>query len=121
MRTRLAGGAFFHFGVRADDHAITDTRLVGGGAVDRDDAGAGFGANGVGGEALAVVYVPDVDLFVFLDVCRFEQVFIDGAGTLVVQVGVRRTHAVQFGFQHCSLHGFTHPDSWGKRIVTTNC
>lgn len=38
-----------------------------------------FGTDGVGGEAFAVVDVPDLDLFVFQDVGRFKQVFVDCA------------------------------------------
>ena len=112
----------FHFVIHregGDDQDVTRCGTAGSRAIDRNDARSAFGADGVGGETLAVVYVPDVDLFVFLDVGRFEQVFINGAGTLVVQIGVGGGHAVQLGFQHCSLHGFTHPEGWGKRIVTT--
>jgi hypothetical protein len=78
----------------------TNTLLAGGSlarssAIDRNRAGAAFGANGVSGEALAIGHVVDVDLLVFLDVGCLKQIFIDGAGTLVVQFGVGNGDPVQ--------------------------
>src|SRR5690606_29739329 len=64
-------------GVGADDQPVADLGLVGGGAVDRDDARAGFAANGVGGEALAVVDVVDLDLLVFADAGHVQPVAVD--------------------------------------------
>ena len=47
---------------------LAHSGAAGGRAVHRDDAAAAFATDGVGGEALAIGDVPDVDLFVFLDV-----------------------------------------------------
>ncbi len=66
-------------GVGRDDHAITGVGLVGGGAVYGDDAGVVLCADGIGGEALAVGDVVDVDLLVFVDTRRLQQLAVNGA------------------------------------------
>src|SRR5690606_37328319 len=74
--------------VGADDDAVADGGLVGGGAVHRDDARAVFGADGVGGEAFAIGDVVDLDLLVFADAGQVKQLAVDGAGAFVVQFRV---------------------------------
>jgi hypothetical protein len=62
-----------------DDQDVTRRGAARSRTIHRDDAGAALGAQGVGREALAVVDVPDVDLFVLTDVCRIEKILVDGA------------------------------------------
>ena len=67
-------------GVGADDQAMTDTGLVSSGTVDRDDLRTFLAADGVGGEALAIVDVVDLDLFIFTD--AGQQGHINGESNL---------------------------------------
>ena len=90
--------------IRADDHAVADGRLVRGGAVHGDDARAGFGADRVGRETFAVGQVVDLDLLVLADAGCIEQLAVDRARTLVIELGMRDAGAVKLGFQHQGLH-----------------
>src|SRR5690606_25316078 len=69
---------FAVMGIGADDQAMANAGLVRGGAVDRDDLRAFLAADGVGGEALAVVDVVDLDLFVFTNAGQIQPVAVDG-------------------------------------------
>ena len=91
--------------IGADDQAMTDTCLVGRGTVDRNDLRTFLAADGVGGEALAVVDVIDLDLFVFADTGQVQPLAIDGAGAFVVEHRVSYLGAVQFGLEHDGVHG----------------
>ena len=99
-------------GEGGDDEDVAGGGPARGGAVDGNDPRSPLGADGVGGEALAVIDVPDVDLLVLADIGGVEQIFVDGAGTLVVQFGMGRGDPVKLGFQHRSLHGLT-IQGWG--------
>ena len=63
----------FNPSVTADNDPIARAGLVRGRAVDRDDPGVIFGANGVSGESLTVVYVVDMNLFILMDAGPFQQ------------------------------------------------
>src|SRR5450830_1178882 len=92
-------------GIGADDHPVADAGLVGGGTVHRDDPRAFLAANGIGGEALAVVDVVDLDLFVLTDPGQVQPLAVDGAGTFVIEHRVGDFGAMQFGFEHDGVHG----------------
>src|SRR5689334_25198077 len=91
-------------GVSADDHAIANLGLVRGGTVDRDHARTFFTPDGVGGEALAVVDVVDLDLFVLADAGQVQPFTIDGAGAFVIEYSVGDFGAMQLGFEHDGVH-----------------
>src|SRR5690606_36682202 len=61
--------------------------------------------DGVGGEALAIVDVVDLDLFVFVNAGQVQPVAVNGAGAYVVQYRVGHLGAVQFGLEHDGVHG----------------
>src|SRR5690606_21316566 len=88
-----------------DDDAVADGSLVGGGAVHRDHLGTFLGADRVGGEALAVIDVVDLDLLVFTDARQVQPLPINGTGAFVIEHRVRDFGTVQFGFEHDGLHG----------------
>jgi hypothetical protein len=87
---RLMGGhlVFMHLCERRNDQQVTHTGAACGRAVDRNHARATLAFDGVGDEAFAVVDVPDVDLFVLTNVGGVQQVFIDGAGALVMELAL---------------------------------
>ena len=101
-----------------DDQQITGRSTAGGRTVDRNNARTALTADGIGREALAIVDVPDVDLLVFADIGRIEEVFVDGARALIVQFRMRGGHAVQLRLEHGSLHGFLTLIGKMKRIVS---
>src|SRR5690606_39848294 len=74
-------------------------------AIDRDHPAARLAADRVGREALAVVDVVDLDPLVLADPGRPEQVLVDRARTLVVQLGTGHGGAVDLGFEQGDLHG----------------
>jgi len=88
-----------------DDENVSGSSLAGGGAVHGNDARSPFRLDGVGGEAFAVIHVPDVDLLVFADIRGVQQILVDGTGAFVVKFRVGRGHPVDFGLEHGSLHG----------------
>jgi uncharacterized LabA/DUF88 family protein len=90
-----------------DDQDVTRRGAARCRAIHRDDARAALGAQRVGRETLAVVDVPDVDLFVLANVRRIQKVFVNGARTFIVELGVCGADAVQLRLQHCPLHGIT--------------
>src|SRR5690606_25601407 len=96
---------FAVMGIGADDQAMANAGLVRGGAVDRDDLRAFLAADGVGGEALAVVDVVDLNLFVLTNAGQVQPVAVDGAGAFVIQHRVGHLGAVQFGLEHDGVHG----------------
>ena len=93
--------------VGADDHAVADLGLVCRGAVHRDHLRAVLGADRIGGEALAVVDVVDLDLFVLADSGEVQPIAVDGAGAFVVEDGMGDFGAMQLGFEHDGVHGAT--------------
>ncbi|MNR68220.1 hypothetical protein D3C85_1926490 [compost metagenome] len=68
-----------HLGEGGDDDQVAHSGAACGRSVHGNHAGAALALDRVGGEALAVVDVPDVDLFVLDDVGRFQQVLVNGA------------------------------------------
>ena len=74
------------------------------GSVDGNHAAAAFALDGVGHKTLAVVDVPDMDLFVFSNIGGVQQVFINGAGAFVVQLALGGLDAVDFGLQQGAEH-----------------
>ena len=82
-------------------------RFVSSGAVYRDDAGTSVGLDGVGGEALAVGDVVNLDLLELDDAGGVQQPGINGAGAVVLKFGVRHARAMQLGLQQGDLHGDT--------------
>ena len=103
----LVGGHFFfsRLGKAGNDEQIARAGTAGGRAVHRDHAAAALALDGVGDKALAVINVPDVNLFVFHDVGGIHQVFVNGARAFVVQLAVRGGGAVDFGFEQGAVHG----------------
>ena len=93
-----------HHRERRDDHQVAHGGAARGRAVERDDAAAARGAQRVGDQALAVVHVPDVHLFVLAQVGGVQQVFVDGARALVVELAVGDAGAVDLGFEQGAEH-----------------
>src|SRR5437870_2144413 len=62
-----------------DGDQVAGSGAACGRAVDRNHAGAALALDGVSGETLAVVDVPDMDMLIHGDVGRVQQVFVDGA------------------------------------------
>ena len=82
-----------------DDDEVADAGAARRRAVDRNHPGPTLTANRVGDETLAIVDVPDVDLFVLRDVGGFEQVLVDGARAFVMQLAMRDDGAVDLGLE----------------------
>ena len=72
--------------------------LVRSSPVDRDNAGVIFRTNGVGGKALAIVQVVNLDLLVLVDIGSCQQRPVDGTGALVLELRVSDVGMVQLGF-----------------------
>ena len=79
----------------------------GGGAVDRNDARTALGGDGVGGEALAVIHVVNIDRFIFQNAGGLQEILVDGAGPFIVQVSLSDFDAMQLALQHSTYHSFT--------------
>jgi hypothetical protein len=58
-----------------------------------------LGRNDIGGEALAVVHVVDVDALIEVEAGSQDQVRTDGHGALVIDLGSGDGRPVQFGLQ----------------------
>ena len=71
---------------------------MGGRAIHRDNSGLVLGANGIGGKALAIIEVIDLDLLVLANIGGFQQHTINRAGTLIFKLGMRHIGMVQLGF-----------------------
>ena len=93
-------------GERGNDDQVARLCAVRGAAVHRNDAGAFFGAQRVGDEALAVVDVPRVDLLVLADARGIEQRAVDGDGAFVVELGVSHRGTVDLALEHVQVHDF---------------
>ena len=98
------GFVFAHAGKRGHDDQIAHLHVARCAAVERDDAAAFFGTDGVGAETRTIGDVPDVDLFEFADAGRFQQQAVDGDRALVVELGVGDGGAVDLGFQQGQVH-----------------
>lgn len=83
-----------------DDHQVAGVYQARGRPVYSDDAGAAFAGDRVGGQAVAVVDIDDVDLLTLEDICGFHQVRVDGARADIVQVRLGDRGAMNLGFQH---------------------
>ena len=79
-----------------NDDEVTHGRSTCRGTVDRNHARATLALDGIGDKALAIVDVPNMNLLVFSNVGRIKQVFVDGAGTLIVQFTLRHCDTVDF-------------------------
>jgi hypothetical protein len=88
LRFVLSNLVFMHLRERRNDQQVTHAGSACGRPVDRNHARAALAFDGVGDEAFAVVDVPDVDLFVLTNVSGVQQVFIDGAGALVMELAL---------------------------------
>ena len=71
--------------IRANNQQVTLVSSVCGRAVYRDHTAAPLCTDGVGGEALAVVDIVDVDHLVFVNAGGIKEVLVDCAGALVMQ------------------------------------
>ena len=76
-------------------------------AIHRNHAAAALALDGIGDKALTVVDVPDVDLLVLGNIGGIQQIFIDRAGALVVQLTLRGLDPVNLGFQKRAEHGIS--------------
>ncbi len=93
-----------HLRVGADDDLVADAGLAGRGAVEADDARAGLALDDVGGEALAVVDVVDLDVLVDEQTRLADQVSVDRERALIVQVALGDGGAVQLASQNLYEH-----------------
>ena len=66
-------------GEGGNDQNVAGRSATRGRAVDRDNARSAFCANRVGCKAFSIVYVPDINLFVFTDIGSIEQILVNRA------------------------------------------
>ena len=105
-QVRLEACGFFlaHAGECRHDDQVTDLHMARGTAIERDDATAFIGTQGVGRKTRTVGHVPDVHLLEFEDAAGIQQQAIDGDGTFVVELGMGDGGAVDLGLQQAELH-----------------
>ena len=97
--------------VRDEDHRVADAHEVRGSAVDADAPLAARPFDDVGGEAVAVVDIDDVDLLPLEQVGGFHEVGRDRAGADVVEVCVGDRRPVDLGAHHRAEH-VKEPSCW---------
>lgn len=110
--------------VADDDDQITRADQARSRAVDADDSGATVTSDGIGGQAIAIVDVNNVDLFAFKNVGGFHQIGVDGARANVVQVSLRDGGSVDLGFQHGAQHGcspYSVPPGFSIQVQPPSC
>ena len=90
--------------IGADNDPVTYSCLVGCCTINGDDPGTGFCPDCIGGKTFSVAQIIDLDLFVFANACCIEQVAVDGAGSLIVELCMGYAGAVEFGFEHQGVH-----------------
>ena len=90
--------------VCADDQQISHHRLAGCRTVEADCSVASRSADRVGGEALSVRDVIDLNVLEFHDAGRFKEFFVDCTGALIVQVRLGNAHAMKLGLQEGLEH-----------------
>lgn len=93
-----------HTTVGYDNHDIPYLGLAGGSSIETHHARAAFAPDGVGHEALAVVIIDNMYLFVFDDSHRIHQILVDGDAADVVEFGLRHLHTVDFRLHKGNLH-----------------
>ena len=110
---------FWNLAVGHDDDQIAEVHEVRSGAVELDDTGASRTGDRVGGQAIAIVHIRNVDSLPGRNVRRVQQVLIDGDRTDVVQVSTRDGGAVDLALNH-RAHDFTHrhsPVRWAPQTA----
>jgi len=95
-----AGLGVGHLGVGDEDDDVAGADQVGGGTVDANLARAALAGDDVGGQAVAVGAVADVDALAGQEVGGLEQVDVHGDGADVVEVGLGHGGAVNLGRHH---------------------
>ncbi len=81
--------AFMHLRKSRNDEQTAHRSTARRRAIHRNHAAAALALDGIGDKALTVVDVPDVDLLVLGNIGGIQQIFIDRAGALVVQLTLR--------------------------------
>ena len=99
LRVLKPGGWLVGFGGTRSHH-----RLACGSSVECDVAAAVGSADDIRAEPLAVVDVVELDVLELADTRGFQEVGIDAAGALVVEVRLRDPCTVQFGLEHGAQH-----------------
>ena len=102
------GASFFiWYGNEAgDDDNIADAGAVGRRTVNRNNSRTTFCCDCIGGETLAVGYIPDINGLVFENTGCVKKILVNGARTFIVQVRMSHFHAVEFALQHRANHNF---------------
>ena len=98
LRCEACDFFFFHLDKGGNDDQVTHRGTPRRRTIDRNDAAAAFGADRTGDEALAVIAVPDMDLLVFAEAGGIQQVFVNGGGSLVIELAVGHGGAGGFWF-----------------------
>lgn len=80
--------AFMNLGEGGNDEQVAHAGPARGRTVDGNHARAALALDGVGHKALAVVDIPDMDLFVLSNVGGIQQILVDGTGAFVVQARI---------------------------------
>src|SRR5690606_2079913 len=93
-----------HRTVGANDQQIAHLGSTRRRAIERDLAAAALAFDNVGGKALAVVDVVQLDALVLFHARGIEEVLVDTAGAFVIQVGLSHRDAVNLGAKHDALH-----------------
>ncbi len=75
-------------GIRADNQYVSDGRLSGRGAVQRNLPRTAFAPDRVGTESLSIGDVVEFDVLVRQDSREFQQFFIDAARSLIIEASL---------------------------------
>ena len=101
VRGRLFG---VQLGIGHDDDLVALLGAARGRPVEAHDAAPTLARDGVGGKALAVVYVRDLYALVLQNVSRIQQILVHSDGPHVIEVGLRNRGTVNLALQHGDCH-----------------
>src|SRR5690625_1973337 len=86
--------------ISGNNHPIPYLHFARRGAVHGNRAGTSLGQNDIGGQALAVIDVVNVDLLEFAQTSQCNQVAVNGAGAVVPKFRLGNPSHVQLAFEH---------------------
>ena len=101
----ISGDLFFdHWRICTNDHQIAQMRQSCCRTIERYLTAAALSTNCISREALAIIDVVKLDFFKLADIGRVQQIFINPARTLVIEVALRDRRPMDFRAQHDTLH-----------------
>jgi hypothetical protein len=90
----------------ANNDEVTALRKARGCTVEADLTGTPLGGEDVGFEALAIVYVPNLDGLVWKEIGLFHPGLIDTDTALVIKIAASHRSAMDLGFEQFKCHKF---------------